>query len=184
MGMYLNPGYENFREMLAADIYVDKTMMIAAMNRFIDKGHKYICISRPRRFGKTITSNMLCAYYSKGCDSRELFKGLKIAEDPSFEEKLNKYNVIKLDWNFEYQNARNREKVFDKVTELVIDEMKKEFPDISFSAEDTLADAIRKIYSETGQTFVILMDEYDVFIRENAEKEIFSRYLSLLNTII
>ncbi|MBQ4417134.1 MAG: AAA family ATPase, partial [Butyrivibrio sp.] len=70
MGIYLNPGYENFRRTLSADIYVDKTMMIKEINRFIDTGNNYVCISRPRRFGKTIAGNMLNAYYSKGCDAR------------------------------------------------------------------------------------------------------------------
>lgn len=60
MGIYLNPGYENFRRTLAADIYVDKTMMLTKLNSFIDKGNNYVCISRPRRFGKTIAQNMMC----------------------------------------------------------------------------------------------------------------------------
>ena len=103
MGIYFNPGNENFRRTLAADIYVDKSMMISVMNEFIDKGNNYVCISRPRRFGKTIAGNMISAYYSKGCDSHALFDGLKIASTPDYEEKLNKYNVIKLDLNSEYQ---------------------------------------------------------------------------------
>ena len=65
MGIYLNPGYENFRETIHAPIYVDKTMMIAEINHMMDVGNKYVCISRPRRFGKTIAGNMLCAYYSR-----------------------------------------------------------------------------------------------------------------------
>ncbi|MCR4892641.1 MAG: AAA family ATPase [Lachnospiraceae bacterium] len=183
MGMYLNPGFENFREILSARIYVDKTMMIAEINRMIDEGHKYICMSRPRRVGKTITSNMLCAYYSKGCDSRELFKDLKIAGHPSFEEKRNKYNVIKLDWNYEYQKARNKEKVFDRMTDRVIEDMKEEYPDIRFTEDDALADAIERIYSKTGETFVILMDEYDVFVREKVDEGLFNKYLALLNSL-
>ena len=83
MGIYLNPGNENFRRILCADIYVDKTEMIHVMNQFIDKGNNYVCISRPRRFGKTTAGNMLSAYYSKGCDSRELFAPYKIAADPA-----------------------------------------------------------------------------------------------------
>ena len=74
MGIYLNPGNENFKRTLSADIYVDKTMMISVTNRYIDTGNNYVCISRPRRFGKTIAGNMLAAYYSKGCDSKELFR--------------------------------------------------------------------------------------------------------------
>ena len=86
MGIYLNPGYENFKEMTSADIYVDKTMMIAAVNKLMDSGEKFICLSRPRRFGKTIASNMLSSYYAKGMDTRELFERFKISKDPSFEE--------------------------------------------------------------------------------------------------
>ena len=70
INIYLNPSNVGFKEILKADIYVDKTMLISELNNFIDKGNKYICISRPRRFGKTIAANMMCAYYSKGCDSR------------------------------------------------------------------------------------------------------------------
>ena len=87
MGIYLNPENENFRRTLSAPVYVDKTMMISVTNRFIDTGNNYVCMSRPRRFGKTIAGNMLSAYYSKGCDSSELFKNLKIASDPGYEKK-------------------------------------------------------------------------------------------------
>ena len=76
MGIYLNPGNENVRSILSAEIYVDKSGMISVINDFIDKGNKYICMSRPRRFGKTIAGEMISAYYSKGCDSSELFKDL------------------------------------------------------------------------------------------------------------
>ena len=95
MGIYLNPGNVNFKEIVSADIYVDKTMMIDVTNRFIDKGKKYVCFSRPRRFGKTFAGNMLCAYNYKDCDSSELFVG----KTASFAAKLNRYNVIKIDMN-------------------------------------------------------------------------------------
>ena len=103
MGIYLNPDNVNFEEDTRARIYVDKTMMIREINHFMDEGNKYICVSRPRRFGKTMAGNMLAAYYSKGCDSHELFSKYKIAKDPSFAEKLNKYNVIQIDVNGIYQ---------------------------------------------------------------------------------
>ncbi len=94
MGIYLNPKNENFKEVLKADIYVDKTMMLNVLNRFIDKGNKYVCISRPRRFGKTIAGEMISAYYSKGCDSHELFQGFKISKEDGYEDKLMKKNLI------------------------------------------------------------------------------------------
>ena len=77
MGIYVNPGNENFKETLSGKIYVDKTMMISVLNELMLTGEKYICISRPRRFGKTIAGNMISAYYSKGCDSKELFAPYK-----------------------------------------------------------------------------------------------------------
>jgi len=181
MGIYLNPGNENFRETLNANIYVDKTMMIEAVGRVVKGGNKYICISRPRRFGKTIAGNMLCAYYSKGCDSRGLFSGLKIAKTPGFEEKLNKYNVIKIDVNSEYQNTMNKDKLIQRMTEKIRDEMKDEFSDVNLKEDDSLADSMLKVYSKTGQTFIILMDEYDVLVREQVSKELFDEYLSFLN---
>ena len=181
MGIYLNPGYENFRRTLAADIYVDKTMMIKEINRFIDTGNNYICISRPRRFGKTIAGNMLNAYYSKGCDARELFAPYKIAQEPSFEEKLNKYNVIKIDMNSEYQNSRDKEHFLTRLEEEIAEEMQKQFPDVPLKAESSLAQNILKIYSETGETFILLIDEYDVLVREQVPQELFHAFLSFLN---
>ena len=108
MGIYLNPTNIGFKETLAADIYIDKTMLISELNKFIDKANKYVCVSRPRRFGKTIATNMLCAYYSKGCDSRDLFKDLKISKAENYEEYLNKLNFIKIDIASEYQNAMDK----------------------------------------------------------------------------
>ena len=72
MGIYLNPDNENFTQIAIRKTYVDKTMMIAKINEIMDEKNKYVCMSRPRRFGKTIAGNMLAAYYSKGCDSFEL----------------------------------------------------------------------------------------------------------------
>ena len=181
MGIYLNPGYENFHEAIRAKIYVDKTMMISAVNGIMDDGNKYICISRPRRFGKTIASEMLCAYYTKGSDTRELFAPYRIAQDPSFESKLNKYNVIKIDMNSEYQNTRVKEKLITRLEEEIEEEMQKQFPDVSLKAGSSLAQNILKIYSETGETFIILMDEYDVLVREQVPQELFDAYLGFLN---
>ena len=107
MGIYLNPGNENYRRALASSIYVDKTMMVDVMNRFINQSNNYICVSRPRRFGKTIAQNMIAAYYSKGCDSREMFENLKIGDSKDFGKNLNSLNVIQIDLNSEYQNTED-----------------------------------------------------------------------------
>ena len=181
MGIYLNPGFENFRRTLAAEIYVDKTMMIAETNQFIDRGRNYICVSRPRRFGKTITGNMLSAYYSKGCDSKELFAPYRIASTPDFEEKLNRYNVIQLDINGIYQNTRDKENMLEILTEKIKNEMRKEFQTVTLPDEYSLAESILKIYEETGETFILIFDEYDVLVREQVPEILFTKFLSFLN---
>ncbi|MDR0875897.1 MAG: AAA family ATPase, partial [Clostridiales Family XIII bacterium] len=94
MGIFLNPSNSKFQEALNSEIHVDKSGMLAYINSVIRTEQKYLCISRPRRFGKSMAANMMISYYAAGNDSRELFAGLEISGDASFEEHLNKYNVI------------------------------------------------------------------------------------------
>lgn len=181
MGIYLNPGNVGFKLTLAADIYVDKTMLISELNKFIDRGNQYICVSRPRRFGKTIASNMMCAYYSKGCDSRDIFSKLKIAKAKNFEEYLNKLNFIKIDVASEYQNARDKDNMLNKLADFVKSEFKKQFPKIKFNGAESIADCMLRVYSETGERFVIVLDEYDCLVRDQYGTELFNQYLGFLN---
>ena len=97
MGMFVNSGNGAFQVALNSEIYVDKTGLIKYTNRVMNTLQGYICNSRPRRFGKSITANMLTAYYSRGCDSEEMFSHLEISKSPDFKKHLNKYDVIHLD---------------------------------------------------------------------------------------
>lgn len=106
MGYVLNPNNFDFKNrslVKTPKFYVDKTDFIAYLNQNIHSDDKFICFTRPRRFGKTITAKMLSAYYSKGCDSKELFDRFKISSDSSYTEHLNKYNVIYIDMNGIYE---------------------------------------------------------------------------------
>ncbi len=181
MGIYLNPNNEGFKRTLAADIYVDKTMLISELNKFIDKGNQYICVSRPRRFGKTIATNMLCAYYSKGCDSREMFSKLKISKAKNYEQYLNKLNFISIDVASEYQNAKNKDSMLDKLTEKVKKEFVQQFPKADFSLCESIADCMLEVYAATNETFVIILDEYDCLVRNNFGSQLFAQYLEFLN---
>lgn len=181
MGIYLNPGNENFKEIVSREIYVDKTMLIRDVNAIMERGNKYICISRPRRFGKTIAQNMLTAYYSKGCDSRDLFSGYKIEQESSFEKYLNKYNVIKIDMNSEYQSIEDKDVLIKSITDSIKEEMMVAFPKITIDDNDSLARSIQKIHYGTGETFIVIIDEYDVLVREQASQKLFDDFLSFLN---
>ena len=181
MGIYLNPGNEMFRRAASAEIYVDKSMLLKVTNRLIDADNNLICMSRPRRFGKTMAQNMIAAYYSKGCDSRELFGNLKIFRDPDFEKFRNKYNVIQIDLNSEYQSIEKKDEILKTLTAAIRDELRVEFSGEDLTNEDSLARCIQKIYASTGDTFIILIDEYDVLVREQVPQKLFDEYLSFLN---
>jgi hypothetical protein len=183
MGIYLDPGNEVFRQIVNADLYIDKTMLLRETSLLLDSAGKYICMSRPRRFGKTVTGNMLCSYYSRGCDSRQLFEPFKISSDPDFLKHLNRYHVIKIDMNSEYQSASDKKNVLKILTEEIREEMKMAFPEVVFREEDSLARCILRIYAARKETFIILLDEYDVFVREQVGDQLFSEYLSFLNSL-
>ena len=181
MGIYLNPSNDNYTATTTREIFVDKTMMLSVLNQFIKNDNKYICVSRPRRFGKTIAGNMICAYYSKGCDSRSLFEPLKISKDESFESNLNRFNVIKIDVNSEYRNERDEKNLLNNLQDKIVAEFSRQFPDITFKEHESVADCILKVFDAKKEQFVIIMDEYDVLVRENITSSLFTQYLNFLN---
>ena len=128
MGLYLNPGNEGFFESVSSQIYVDKTELIEFTNSLIGTTENFICNSRPRRFGKSYTANMLSAYYSKGCDSRELFSGLAVEKSSAYLEYLNKFDVIHFDLQWFFSKEHIDETV-DLITNTIVDELKKIYED-------------------------------------------------------
>jgi len=167
MGTYLNPGNEGFSKVIKSD-YVDKTGMIGLVNSAIDTGKNLICISRPRRFGKSYAARMLCAYYDRSCDSRVLFENLKIANDPSYEEHINQYNVIYLDMTQVLGDA-GKNKFIDFVKAKITEEIHNTYPDVRIDSSfiSTLVNAAET----TGTKFIAIIDEWDVPIRELSENE-------------
>ena len=169
MGIYLNPGNAGFRKSLRSEIYVDKTGLISYTNKVLDTRQQFICVSRPRRFGKSMAAEMLAAYYSKGCDSREIFQGLAIAKDLSFEEHLNKYPTIRMDVQWIYSNAENPNEVISLLQKSVIAELQKQYSEYVSSEESSLAFALSKIHMQTNDRFVIIIDEWDCLFREDVK---------------
>ena len=122
MGMYVNIGNAGFRS-IRKGLYVDKSGLIAFINRTLGTKEKLTCVSRPRRFGKSYATQMLCAYYDRNCDSRELFSDLEIAKDKTFEENLNKFDVIYLDVTWFISNVKNIKDTVSYLQEQVIQEL-------------------------------------------------------------
>ena len=182
MGRLVNPGNILFTEDLNSKIYVDKSEMVVDLNEYYRTGDKYICVSRARRFGKTMMTNLLSAYYSKGCDSRALFEGLKLAQHEGWDKYLNSSNVIYIDINGRYSLAEDKKNFVKQLKQDIVDELIEEFPQVSIRREDDIAKALVNVFLQTGESFVFLIDEYDVLIRDTeAEPMALKEYIDLLN---
>lgn len=166
MGKYLNIGNAGF-EAVRKGRYVDKTGMISFINSTLGTTDKLTCVSRPRRFGKSYAAKMLCAYYDKSCDSKALFHGLKITEDPDYLKYLNKYDVIFLDITEFTSDAfikGNMQNVVINLESKVIEELAAAWPDVK--KEEDLPNMLYNIADKTGQKFIFIIDEWDALFRE------------------
>jgi hypothetical protein len=181
MGIYVNPGRDNFERAVNSEIYVDKTGMLEYTNRVLGTEQSCMCVSRPRRFGKSMAANMMIAYYSKGADARELFTGLNISKVPDYEKHLNQHNVIYLDVASFLVRARDVSLVVDLMQQRVIEELRSLYPDAVKSEEDVLADALADVNQKTGEKFIVIIDEWDAIFREKkSDKELQDQYVNFL----
>ena len=146
MGSYLNPGSKDFQESLNSKIYVDKTLLIERTNELVNTRQKYICLSRPRRFGKSMAADMLAAYYSCGEDTSAMFEDLKIAKAESFKEHLNRYDVIKLNMQEFLSTTNSVEEMLKSLQKRLLKDLKYVYPD--FVDEDSLIWSMKDINAE------------------------------------
>ena len=166
MSFYLNKNNDKFISYYNDDIFIDKSLLINVTNKNINiERKKYMCITRPRRFGKTMALSMLNAYYSKGCDSLSLFDKLNIADDSSYLEHLNKHNVIWIDMASLYANIDNKEEIINELKKRILSDLKEKYRNVDLT-NFILSDAIIKINNETNERFIFLIDEWDVIFRE------------------
>ncbi len=183
MGLYLNPGNSGFKEIING-IYVDKTGLIDYVSSTIGTSDKLTCFTRPRRFGKSYAAKMLCAYYDKSCDSHALFEGLEISKLPSFEKYLNKYNVICLDMTGFISAADDVKDVVSNLQKEVIAELKSQYCEYVNQEENVLANALVSVSENTGDKFVIIIDEWDALFREaKNDRQLQHEYLMLIRSL-
>ena len=171
MGSYLNPGSKGFQESLNSEIYMDKTGLIEKTNAVLNTRQKFLCVSRPRRFGKSMAADMLAAYYDRGEDSSSLFASLKISGAASYHVHLNQYDVIHLDIQWCLEPAGGPKGVISYISEKTISELKEYYPEILTEKITSLPEALSQINTSTGRKFVIIIDEWDVLIRDEAANQ-------------
>ena len=185
MGVYLNPGNEKFAKAVQSEIYVDKTGLIEYTNQVINTVQRYVCVSRPRRFGKSMTADMLTAYYGKECDSRELFSGLKISQNAVFAQHLNQYPTIFLNMQEFLSRSKEIGQVIDRVRRMLLRELKNSYPDVDYFDDTDLVESLQDIYAATKQSFVIIIDEWDCVFREyQQDKKAQEEYLDFLRDFL
>lgn len=183
MGIWLNPDNTAFQESVNSEIYVDKTMLIAYTNSVIGTEQKNICVSRPRRFGKSMTAKMLAAYYSCGCDSAQIFSRWRISESASYKQFLNQYNVIFINMQDFFSRTGQVIEMLECLEKSIISELQKRYHFISES-DKNLVCVLEKIYQEDKSGFVFIIDEWDCIFREKMhDKGQHTKYLDFLRAL-
>lgn len=183
MGFYFDSDGMDFKDCVKRRIFIDKSMLIDETNQAIENGNKFICVTGPRRFGKTYNANMLLAYYTCGDDTKNLFSKLRIAKSPLFKQYINNFHVLFLN-PMNFIDIVTKEKSLTYWTKFyALKEMKKAFPDLDVNS-NRLNDYISAIYEKTKKRFVIIIDEYDYVFREYPEdKKQQDEYLDFLNVL-
>lgn len=185
MGIYLNPGNIVFQQALNSKIYVDKSMLIEYANSVIYTEQKFICVSRPRRFGKSMAANMLTAYYSCGCDSKEMFSRLKIAKSESFEKHLNKYNVIHINMVNFLERSESIDDMLDYLKKRLLHEIKKENGDVNCFDWNDLVSVLDEVFQEKKIPFIFIIDEWDCIFRvHKSDEKSQTKYLNFLRSLL
>ncbi len=163
MGTFLDPVSHSFRESLRSEIYVDKSGLIAHINNIVNTKQKYVCVSRPRRFGKTTAAEMLAAYYSCAEDTSGIFDNLAIAQDKSYREHLNRYHVIKLDMQLFMTSTSSISETIQLLSDTFYEELKSICPTLTNSM--LISKLFDYVCIQTGKQFVFLIDEWDCVMR-------------------
>ena len=183
MGIYLNPDHEKYQETVNGEVFVDKSLLIEYTNKVMKTPAKNICVSRPRRFGKSTDANMLAAYYSKGSDSSELFQSLNIAKTKDYCQHLNQYNVIHLDIQSFLSLSNTIEEMLQLINDLIIDDLREVYE--QYMKYDKLPLVLSNIYAKTKEQFIFIIDEWDCIFREyKVDKESQRKYLDYLRLLL
>jgi len=191
MGTYLNPGKQSYQMAVNSEIFVDKTDMIQYLNTAINTQQRYVSVSRPRRFGKTMAADMICAYYDREADSRVMFERLKLADAKTGERKLpwdaylGRFDVIRLVMTKFIKKKKTVTEALDNMQRLVIRDIKKIYPDQEYFNDRDLIQTIDDVYSDNNRQVVIVIDEWDAVFRERQnDKEGQTEYLDFLRDLM
>lgn len=182
MAIYLNSirPFENFKELFLEEYFVDKSEIIDMVNKRISTKSKYLCITRPRRFGKSSVADMLGAYYGNAVDAKEIFDNLKVSKSDSYEENLNKYNVIAISFN---EICDNMQTYQDYINNIII-ELKREIIELVNNDNLNETDSLKRILQKSEKKFIFIFDEWDYIFCNNLFAEHQNDFLEFLRNLL
>lgn len=190
MGMFLNSvaPYEKYKAMASSRYFVDKTKLLEELISGFGEETQYICITRPRRFGKTIMANMIGAFFGKSEDSSNVFDKLEIAKSNLYDEHLNKHDVIYIDFSELPEQCKSYEQYITRISDGIKADLAEAYPDMGIDRKNSLWDILSQIFEmENKQKFIFVMDEWDAifympFITDDNKKSFLLFLKSLLKS--
>ncbi len=182
MGNYINLGNAAFTLSRNSE-YVDKSGLISVVNSTINTENFFSLVTRPRRFGKTMAAEMLCAYYDWSCDSRALFDDLVIASDPCYERHLNKYPVIYLDIS-DFVTEIKDATIVRQIQQALKEDIHQEYPEVPLKEGESLMIYLTRVVAFIGQKLIFIIDEWDGILREfEGNKSVVNGYVNWLRRL-
>jgi len=177
MSQFIDYGNIDFEGTMKSN-FVDKSGLIEFLNSAIDTRNRFICVSRPRRFGKSVAAQMAYAYYDRSCNSSKLFEGLEITKSPDYQTHLNKYPTIFIDWN-RFANIPKNE-ILKVAQKHFVKDLKESYPFLE--EQDNFSDALVEINQKTGDRFILIIDEWDMLVRD-VEQDVQDEYVNFLRAM-
>ncbi|MCI6018966.1 MAG: ATP-binding protein [Clostridiales bacterium] len=188
MGIYINSitAYTLYKSETTKPYFIDKTMMLKELFPLVEEGSNYLCITRPRRFGKTVMANMIASFFSKGRDSDEIFRKLQIYQDKDYQKYINQYTVIHIMFNDLPRKCNSYEAYIGRIEDVLIKDLKKEYPDLLINTQEAIWDILLEVHAEKQeQKFIFVLDEWDFILHQNfVTEEDKAEYLLFLRNLL
>ena len=188
MGIFLNSAapYSLYKSEVKKPYFVDKSLLLEELFLPAETGNSHICITRPRRFGKTIMANMVSAFLSRGVDSEDIFSELAISQREGYQQHLNQYDVISIDFSRMPRNCKSYDQYIERIERILTQDLKESYPNAMIQDDDAIWDSLDLVYERyKGQRFIFVLDEWDsIFHKDFVSEDDKKRYISFLSSLL
>ena len=187
MGTYLNSitPYTLYKSESLSPYFVDKTLMLRELFPYVSAGNRHICITRPRRFGKTSMANMISSFFQKASDSSDVFDSLAISQVDDYRRYKNQYNVIRIDFSKMPRNCDSYTQYIERIEALLIEDVKEAFPQVKINEADAVGDILESVFVQCGEKFIFVLDEWDFIFHRDFINEIDKeKYVAFLSNLL